>query len=50
MILFFQCIVVAMSLFIILISIKERKIPEGLLEWCFIIGAFAVMIVWAIKY
>ena len=50
MILFFQCIVVAMALFVILISIKERKAPGGLLEWFFIIGAFIIMIVWTIKY
>lgn len=50
MILFFQCIVVAMALFVILISIKNRKIPRGLIEWIFIIGAFVIMIIWAMKY
>lgn len=50
MITFFQCIVVAMGLFVILISIKERKIPRGILEWLFIIGALVIMIIWAIKY
>ena len=50
MILFFQCIVVAMALFVILISIKNRKIPRGLIEWIFIIGAFVIMIIWDMKY
>lgn len=50
MTLFFQCIVVAMALFVVLISIKERKIPRGLLEWLFIIGAFMIIIIWAVKY
>lgn len=50
MILFLQCVVVAMALFVILISIKERKIPRGLIEWAFMIGAIAIMIIWAIKY
>ena len=44
MILFLQCIVVAMAVFVILISIKERKVPKGLLEWLFIIGAFIIMV------
>lgn len=39
-----------MGLFIILISIKERKNPRGLLEWLFIIGALIIMIILAIKY
>lgn len=50
MTLFFQCIVVAMALFVVLISIKERKIPRGFLEWLFIIGAFMIIIIWAVKY
>ena len=33
MMLFLQCIVVAMALFVILISINERKMPKGLLQW-----------------
>lgn len=39
-----------MDLFVVLISIKERKIPRGLLEWLFIIGGLLIMIVWAVKY
>lgn len=50
MMLFLQCIVVAMALFVILISINERKMPKGLVEWLFIIGALVIMIIWAIKY
>lgn len=50
MILFLQCIVVAMALFIILISIKERKIPRGIIEWLFIIGAFIIIVIWAVKF
>lgn len=50
MITFFQCIVVAMGLFAILINVKERKIPRGILERLFIIGALVIMIIWAIKY
>ena len=36
--------------FIILICIQERKIPGGLIEWGFIIGALAVMLDWSMKY
>lgn len=50
MMLFLQCIVLAMGLFVILISIKERKMFSGLLEWFFIIGALIIMIIWAVKY
>lgn len=50
MMLFLQCTVVAMALFVILISIKERKIPRGLMEWAFMIGALIIMIIWAVKY
>lgn len=50
MILFLQCVVIAMALFVVLISIKERKVPRGLLEWFFIIGALVIMIIWTIKY
>ena len=50
MILFLQCIVVAMALFVVLISIKERKVPKGLVEWLFIIGAFIIMIICRVKY
>ena len=48
--LFLQCIVVAMALFVILISIKERKMPRGLLELAFMIGALIIMIIWSVKY
>lgn len=48
--LFLQCIVIAMGLFIILISIKERKMPKGLLEWAFMICALIIMIIWGVKY
>lgn len=50
MILFLQCVVIAIALFIVLISIKERKMPKGLLEWLFIIGGLVMMIIWAVKY
>lgn len=50
MVLFFQSIVLGMALFIILLSIKMQKIPRGLIEWIFIIGAFIILIIWAVKY
>ena len=50
MLLFIQCVIVAMGLFVILISIKEEKIPKGLIEWLFIIGAFVILIIWLVKY
>ena len=50
MALFLQCCIVAMGIFIFLISIYNRKIPRGLLEWLFIIGTFIVFAVWIFKY
>lgn len=50
MILFLQSIVVAVALFIVLISIREEKIPKGIIEWLFIIDAFILIIIWVVKF
>ncbi len=36
--------IVAMAIVIVYVSIEERKVPAGLLEWLFLIGAFIVII------
>lgn len=33
-----------MAFVIIFLSVKMRKIPKGIIEWMFIIGAFAILI------
>ena len=35
--------IVAMAIVIVYVSIEERKVPAGLLEWLFLIGAFAII-------
>ncbi len=39
----FKGIIIIMAFVIIFLSIKMRKIP-GIIEWMFIIGAFAILI------
>ena len=36
--------IVAIAIVIVYVSVKERKVPAGILEWLFLIGAFIVII------
>ena len=35
--------IVAIAIVIVYVSVKERKVPAGILEWLFLIGAFAII-------
>ncbi len=35
--------IVAIAIVIVYVSVKERKVPAGVLEWLFLISAFAII-------
>lgn len=46
---FFQGCIVLMGLFIIYISVKNRKVPKGVVDWIFILGMIDIFLVWIHK-
>ena len=48
--LFVQCAIVELAMFTILISLLERNLPKGLVEWFLIGAALVILIRWSIIY
>ena len=44
--LFIQCCIVGFSVFVWLISISEKKIPHGIIEWILTILSIIILITW----
>lgn len=42
----FEIIIVALCLFVIKVSIQNRKLPKGILEWLYIINTILILIKW----
>lgn len=48
--LFLQCVIVGLAVFLLMICIWERKVPKGVLEWVILVLSVVVLIDWMIKY
>jgi len=40
---FAEDLVIAMAALILSVSVRKRKVPAGIVEWLFIIGAFVII-------
>lgn len=40
----FKSIIVVVALLIIFVSMQNKKVPKGIIEWAFIISGFVILI------